>query len=268
MRTQWLLPAIVLSAVLATTGCGSRPSPPVVVPAVQVAPSNARSDAELLRSADVSILFVGNSHTGMHRLPELVAEMIRFRHPEKVVRTHHVWVGFLEDTARDPACRLEIESLPWTFIVLQAQKESRSGRAKYSQAEGIDIAKLGKARGASVVFFAEWGLQETTGHGSRIERIYDEMATAAAARVAPVGRAWELALAARPDMSLYEGDGNHQTAVGAFLSAAVLFGRLTNESPAVLATFPYDRVVDTDRMVMLEAAAKALAEAPCHPEAD
>src|SRR5262249_19051667 len=140
------------------------------------------------------------------------------------------------------------------------QKESRSGRFKYSQAEGVDLAKFARAHGATVVFFAEWGLRDVPGHGRRIEEVYDEMATAAGARVAPVGRAWDLALAERPDLPLYPGDGNHQTALGAFLTAAVLFGRLADESPSALASFRCEGLGDADQKSLLGAAVKALAQ--------
>jgi hypothetical protein len=233
-------------------GCGSD-RPPDELP-------DSKSDPEKVRSADVSVLFVGNSHTSLHDLPNLVGEMIRFRHPEKTVYSHFVGVSFLEDVAHDARCKEEIESRPWKHLVLQAQKESKSGRFQYSQAEGIEVAKLGKTRGAAVTFFAEWGVKDVAGHGPRIEKVYQEMAAAAGARVAPVGRAWDLALSARPDLPLHEADGNHQTALGAFLTACVLFGRLTDESPAALAPFPYPEVTDADREFLADAAVKALGQ--------
>jgi len=55
--------------------------------------------------ADINILFVGNSHTQMHNLPELVREMIQFRHPKKTVRVHAIWVSLLEKVAGDRECR-------------------------------------------------------------------------------------------------------------------------------------------------------------------
>jgi hypothetical protein len=238
-------------------GCGAEPpsSPGRAI----VGRLPVKSEAENVSSADVSILFVGNSHTGMHDLPGLIGQMIRFRHPEQSIYSRVVSVGFLEDAAHEPRCKEEIESRPWKHLVLQAQKESRSGQFQYSQAEGIEIAKLGKARGARVTFFAEWGLKDVADHGQRIERIYQEMATAAGARVAPVGRAWVMALSARPDLPLYAPDGNHQTTTGAFLTACVLFGRLTDESPAVLASFPYPGVSDADRKFLADAAAAVFA---------
>jgi hypothetical protein len=88
----------------------------------------ALSDLEKVRAADVSILFVGNSRTAFHDLPNLVCRMIRFRHPKKTVFAHVVWVAFLDDVARDPRCREEIDSRPWQHVVLQAQRISLFAR--------------------------------------------------------------------------------------------------------------------------------------------
>jgi hypothetical protein len=261
MLTSRLYRLLVFSVVALAAGCASQKPSAVGSP-------GGRSDLEKVRSADVSILFVGNSHTTMQDLPKVVGEMIRFRHPEKTVFSHVVGVGFLEDVARDPRCKEEITSRPWKFVVLQAQKESKSGQFLYSTAEGVDVAKLGKAGGATVYYFAEWGLKDVADHGRRIEAIYQKMADDAGAGVAPVGRAWDLALAARPDMQLHAADGNHQTALGAFLTACVLVGRLTGESPATLASFPYPAASKADRKFLADAATKALASSDAGVDKD
>ena len=245
---------------LLEVGCFSNESATSPAPVFATHVSEAQSDLEEVRSADVSILFVGNSHTSNYDLPGLISKMIRFRHPKKTVCTHVIGVGFLEEVAHDHRCKVELESRPWKHLVLQAQKESRSGRFKYSTTEGINVAKLGKANRAQVTFFSEWGLKKVPTHGQRIERIYDEMAKASGADVAPVGRAWDLALATRPDLPLYSQDGNPQSAVGAFLTAAVLFGQLTGESPTTLASLPYKAVGEADRKFLAEVASKALVQ--------
>lgn len=217
------------------------------------------SEAEKVRTADVSILFVGNSHTTMHDLPKLIGEMLRFRQPKKTYYSQVFEVGFLEDAVQDGRCKKLIESAPWKFLVLQAQKESRSGRFEYSTAEGIELAKLGKARGSTVCFYSEWGVKGVAGHGARIEKIYGKMAAASAAQVAPVGRAWELALSKQAKLELYSEDGNHQSALGAFLTACVLFAKITGEDSSTLAAFPY-RASKADRKLLAEQAARAIAE--------
>src|SRR5262249_37035026 len=242
-------PRIVLGVIVPLlAGCGSEPRS-------AAGPSGGKSDPEKVRSVDISALFVGNSHTTSHALPDLVGRTIRFRHPEKTVYTHGVPAAFLDEAASDPRCLEEIESRPWKYVVLQAQRISASGRHEYSRAKGIDLAKRARGAGATVFFFAEWGLKGVAGDGPRTEAVYQEMARAADARVAPVGRAWDLALSRRPDLLLHDADGNHQTALGAFLTACVLFGQLTDESPADLASFPYPEASEADRRFLADAAA-------------
>lgn len=233
-------------------GCGS-PAPPAGGGAAAVAVAAPEwSDPEQVRAADYSALFVGNSHTTVHDIPGLVGRMIRHRHPDKTVLTRTVGVAFLDEAANHPEV-----ARPWKQVVLQAQKISMSGRFSHSTAEGIELAKAGKARGADVVFFAEWGLRGKAGDGARQEKVYQEMAAASGARVAGVRRAWEHALAGRPDLPLYAEDGNHQSEVGAFLTAAVLFGVLTGESPTVLADFPHPGTDAATRQRLTAAAAVA-----------
>src|SRR5262245_42253525 len=153
------LGAIFSAAFALIVGC--TPAPPPAGPT-----ADGKSDPAKVRSADVSILFVGNSHTIHHDLPDLVCKMIRFRHPEKTVYSHVVVVPFLDAAVHDSPCREEIETRPWKCVVLQAQRISASGKHDYSRKEGIDIAKLAKDRGAAVFFYSEWGLKDVAGDGT------------------------------------------------------------------------------------------------------
>lgn len=245
-----------LLLLLALTGCGSRDTSSVG------GRLEGTLDPDKVRAADVSILFVGNSHTSLHDLPDIVSGMIRHQQAGKTVVVRTLGVGFLEDVAKNPQYKQELEAAPWKFVVLQAQKISASGKHEYSRQEGVDFAKLAKARGATVLFYSEWGLKDVAGDGARNERIYQAMADASGADVLQVGRAWDRALAERPELPLHMGDGNHQTALGAFLTACVIAGRLTGESPATLANFPYPEGSDADRAFLANTAAKSLTLVP------
>ena len=235
-------------------GCGGEQQ---ALPAVATrAPTPSPSIAEQVKAADVSVLYFGNSHTGIHNIPDLVGEMIRFKHPTKKYYQRYVGIGFLEDAARNPGHQAEIDDHPWKFVVLQAQKISVSGKYKYSQKEGVTLAKSAKKRGAKALFFSEWGRRDVPKDGVVQESIYQEMADAADIRVAPVGRAWDVALAEKPSLPLYADDGNHESVVGAFLTASVFYGMLVDSDPAELAEFDYPAAKKEDRIVMANAASK------------
>jgi hypothetical protein len=238
--------SIFLSALLLIAGC-NRPAKPTL-------------PAEDTHVADISILFVGNSHTGMHDIPNLVRELIRQLRPGKSVFAYHVSVAFLEDATSSPLYREQIKSRAWTHVVLQGQKISASGKHEYSREAGIEMARYAKERGSTVFYYPEWGLKGVAGDGARQEKIYREMARDAGVDVAPVAKAWDLALADRPELELYSADRNHQSELGAFLTASVIAGKLTGESPAPLAGYPYRGANEADRKYLAGIAAKALAE--------
>src|SRR5262245_7775939 len=199
--------ACVLCAVATFTGCSrSLPADPA---RDRTATGTAREPirgAAASVQADINILFVGNSHTTLHDLPQLVCKMIEFLDPGGSVAADVVGVAFLEDTARDARCKQLLESRSWNYVVLQAQKISSSGRYEYSRQEGIELARRAKARGAEVFFFSEWGRRGVAGEGPRYEKVYQEMAHAAAAGVVPIGAAWDIALAQRPELPLHDPD--------------------------------------------------------------
>ena len=242
-------------------GCGGENEKPVSlqrpkVAARQEAPLDDAAEAAKIKSAHVSVLYFGNSHTGHHDIPGLVGKMIAFRKPKLTYCSRYIGCGFLEDAARNPSSKEMIERHPWKFVVLQAQKISMSGKHKYSQKDGLELAKAAKSRGASVLFFSEWGRRDVPKDGVVQESIYQEMADAVGVHVAPVGRAWDLALAKKPSLPLYDADGNHESAVGAFLTACVFYGLLTDSDPTELASFEYHDLPKDDRAVMANAASK------------
>jgi hypothetical protein len=254
-------PALMVLCGSFLLGCGGDSAvpqkPPMVVVASQpVPPPTPAADDDLVKSAEISVLWFGNSHTAFHDVPGLVGQMIRFKHPNKKYAHRYIGCGFLEDAAANPNSKKEIERLLWKFVVLQAQKISMSGRYKYSQKEGVELAKIAKAKGAQPLFFSEWGRRDVKNDGVVQESIYKEMSDAAEVRVAPVGRAWDIALAEKPSLPLHADDGNHESPVGAFLTAAVFYSLFTDSDPAELASFEYPSAPKEDRVVMANAASK------------
>jgi hypothetical protein len=194
----------------------------------------------------------------MHHLPNLVCQLIEHQHPHRTARAMHIVVPFLESTAQDPRCRAQLARGVWRHTILQAQKISTSGQFVYSQQEGIDLARFARAHQAKTAFYAEWGLQSVPNDGARVAAIYQEMATAAQVGVAPVGRAWDIALAQRPELPLYAADGNHQSSTGAFLTACVLYGHIMGEDPSTLGSYPYLQLRRSDAQFLAACAAQAL----------
>jgi len=242
---------LLLCALLcACGGGGGQESPQVQAPTV---PASA---------ADISLLFMGNSHTSSNDLTGMVAAMVRAVRPGKSVANVVAPGGmFLEERVHDAQSMTLLRSQRWSAVVLQAQKYSTSGLYTYSTAEAEELVRIARAAGSLPVMFPEWpqrGIEET-------QRIYDlhvSIAQRATACVAPIGQAWDLALARNPSLVLHAADGNHSAPAGAFLAALVLFATLTDESPLRVPDLPQFDIAAALQRELREIAAETLVLVP------
>lgn len=183
-------------------------------------------------SADLSLLFMGNSHTSANNLTGMVAEMVRTARPGKTVASVEApgWM-FLEERVNDVPSMNLLRSQTWSVVVLQAQKYSTSGQFQYSTAEAKQLIRAAREAHAVPILFPEWPRRDV----AETQRIYDlhvSIAQIEPACVAPVGQAWDLSLSLHPLLALHDADGNHSNTAGAFLAALVLFATITGVSPA------------------------------------
>jgi hypothetical protein len=214
--------------------------------------------------ADVSLLFMGNSHTSANNLVGMAAAMIATGRPQKTVAAVEApgWM-FLEERLNHAPSRTLLASQPWSVVVLQAQKYSASGQFSYSTEEAKELSRLARGQQAVPIMFPEWprrGIDET-------QRIYDlhvSIAQAATACVAPIGQAWDLALARHPDIVLHDADGNHSAPAGAFLAALVLYATVTGLSPLELPHLPQFNVTEGAQQALRAVAEDAIRITPPH----
>jgi hypothetical protein len=140
----------------------------------------------------------------------------------------------------DGHARAEIHAHPWTHVVLQGQSvEPCTHRTEYVEYARRFEAEA-RAVGATVVLYGTWprrvGDAFYSGGGVRSPSVMLGCLQAAwrdamgqGVEVADVGVAWMHALAQRPGIVLYQGDGSHPTEAGTFLAAEVLASTLTGQ---------------------------------------
>lgn len=213
--------------------------------------------------ADFTLLFMGNSHTSFHDVPGKVAALVRAARPGRSVHAQEApgWM-FLEERANDPATLELLERRRWSFVVLQAQKYSTSGLFSYPVDGAIELARKSRTAGAVPILFPEWPRRDV----NETQRIYDlhvSIAQREPACVAPIGQAWDLALARHPGLALHDPDGNHSAPAGAVLTALVIAATMTGDSPAGFAHLPQAGVdADTQALLRAVAAETVVAHAP------
>ena len=189
-------------------------------------------------SADITLLFMGNSHTSVNDLTKMVADMVRAGRPGKSVASVEApgWL-FLDERLTDGPSMDLLRSQNWSFVILQAQKYSSSGQVQYSTDEAKELVRRSRTQHAVPIMFPEWprrGIDET----QRIFDLHVSIAQAEPACVAPIPQAFDLALARDPTLTLHASDGNHSAPAGAFLAALVLYATITGLSPLDLPSLP------------------------------
>ncbi len=206
-------------------------------------------------SADVPMLFMGNSHASINDLQGMVQSMVVPSFPGETVEAVEApgWM-FLEDRIHDPVSNALLRGQDWSYVVLQAQKYSTTGCCTYSTEEAKVLIRTAREQHAVPILFPEWprlGVDETF----TIYDLHVSIASVEPACVAPIGQAWDLSLQRHPGRVLHNADGNHSNPAGAFLAALILAATITGDSPLdvpVLAGFGVD--ADTQALLRIVAA--------------
>jgi hypothetical protein len=228
------LGCLVVAILAGCGGGGSTPAPPAPSPA-PVAPAPEPATPV---TADIALLFMGNSHSSVNGLHTMVEAMVRAANPGKTVAAVLAPGSmFLEERSVDEANLRTLRGTRWSAVILQAQKYSTTGQFSYPTTGAESLIREARAVGALPILFPEWprlGVDET----SLIYNLHVSIASRVPACVAPIGQAWDLSLQRDPKLVLHNPDGNHSAPAGAFLAALVLAATYTQLSPAAVPFLP------------------------------
>lgn len=210
---------------------------------------------------DYQILLMGNSH--VNSLAGIISHLISARFPAKQVTASSAQgIGYLSDRIKDKASMDKLTNTPWTHVILQAQKYSTSGGFTYPTDAAVSWIKLAKAQNSTPIMFPEHPRLNNTTEGLRVYQLHKGIAEQEAACVAPVGLAWDRAIALDPDINLHHVDGNHANTTGKLLTAFVFYQVITGESADAL---PYIEEIDVDELtqnILRQIASYALEQNP------
>ncbi len=147
-------------------------------------------------------------------------------------------------------------------MIFQAQKYSQSGAVDHStHAAKVWIARA-KQINATPILFPEHPPKGDLGEGIRVYELHQSISTDKSSCVAPLGYVWKKILTVRPDISLYEPDGNHANTHGQLLTSMVFYEIITGESAEML-PFISEIEVDIDTQALMgQMVSEILAEIP------
>jgi hypothetical protein len=237
----------------------------LVVACASLRAPDCRGDAP--SGACTRVLFIGNSYTSVNDLPAVFSRVAAAR--RHVVYTEMIAPGGvrLADHAASAEVLERIRSGRWNYVVLQEQSQipstEQSQTGQMFPAARALVSEIRRA-GARPVFYATWarrggwpenGMPDYASMQAQITQAYRAIGEELHALVAPVGDAWSMVAAERPDIPLWQGDDSHPTEQGTFLAANVLVATLFHEVPQGLGTRGH--VPEVQVYALQQAAARA-----------
>ena len=185
----------------------------------------------------LKILFVGNSYTYFENLPQVVS--VLSEKTGTVLITRKVTIGGAKLSehwrgARGLNTRTEISNGKYDIVVLQEWSLGTVNEKDSAEYYLGLFSSLIRDKGAKPFYYLTWAREKSPEQQVIISHVYREAAAANGATVVPVGEAWALALAERPDFRLYFPDGSHPAEPGTYLAACVFVATITGELPETI----------------------------------
>lgn len=174
------------------------------------------------------ILLVGNSHVTANNLSVMISLMLELGTGKQAYATVASGSAYLDDRVNDGVTLATVQSREWSHIIWQAQKYSTTGQFYYpTDAAEYWVART-KQQNATPIMFPEHPRQGNTEEGMRVYLLHRDIASREAACVAPVGPAWDDAIAAMPNVAFHT-DGNHASVTGSFFTALLFYQVISGE---------------------------------------
>ncbi len=173
------------------------------------------------------ILFVGNSHTYVNNVPEMVRQLLLSDRVARNANVKSVSVSLLENSG--PEVDQAIRSDNWDVVVLQGALVSSSHKYRYAQTKAISFANLALSRKARVLLCTEWPRRGWDESEYQLGVYREIQAATKGSVIIPICEVWDASRAKLGGIDLWQADGNHANFKGSFLSACTIYRYLTED---------------------------------------
>ena len=197
------------------------------------------------------VLFIGNSYTGVNKLPEVFLEIVKSSgRPAPVVKSSTPGGRTLKQHLAIAGSMKLVDEGGWDVVVLQGQSQEpaiaeKDESVRKEFVEGAaELCKRVRAKSPKAkIFFYEtwarhpdyWTMPGKKGPDvganpkemqTRLRKWYGVVAKDNGATFVPCGDAWELNYASAEAVRLHTKDNSHPEFVGTYLNALVFFGKI------------------------------------------
>ena len=180
------------------------------------------------------VLFIGNSLTNSNNLPATLSAVGALG-GENIVARSVAFGGYsLEDHWQIGFAQEDIAQGGWDYVILQqgpsAVEENREALINMTRR----FNDLIRAKGARTALYMVWPDTVNFGDFPRVGGSYLKAAEAVNGLFLPAGLGWIAAWNQNSILPLYGPDGFHPSAMGTYLTALVMYERITGKDPRLL----------------------------------
>lgn len=183
----------------------------------------------------ISLLFIGNSYTFGHDMPNLLADLADAGNPRYCLEITTVVEGGATLTSHwDTGVALQqVQGKQWNYVVLQEQSMGTIEFPQHFQQASSRWIQAIRQTGATPVLFVTWAREHSPQQQATINAAYTQAAGQQAILV-KAGTAWQQVRQHDRSIKLYEPDQSHPTLSGAYLTACVFYTTLFNPPTQIL----------------------------------
>ena len=192
------------------------------------------------------LLFIGNSHTYVNQMPQMVSELFRIYDDEEALPVMLTqggmtlrWHGDQEQT------HFNIRYGHYDFVVLQQATHPFDGEEALLRSAGWLLPEI-RESGARPVAYMTWAQKSRPEDQAELTSAFTRLAREENTLLAPAGVIWERMRQQHPETELYAGDGAHASMTGSYLAAVSIYMAMTGKKalPFKEDAFYTDRKLD------------------------
>jgi hypothetical protein len=196
------------------------------------------------------VLFIGNSYTGVNKLPEVFLEVVKSSgRPAPVVKSSTPGGRTLKQHLGIAGSMKLVDEGNWDVVVLQGQSqepaiaEADEAVRKEFLESAAELCRRVRAKSpkAKICFYETWARHPDYWKAAkkgpdvganpeemqaRLRKWYGVVAQENGATLVPCGDAWELNYASAAPVRLHTSDHSHPEFVGTYLNALIFFGKI------------------------------------------
>ncbi|MCT4663996.1 MAG: PKD domain-containing protein [Flavobacteriales bacterium] len=219
-----------------------------------------------------SILFIGNSYTFYHNLPDLTKQIALSYQDTLEIQSHTPGGAPLQQHATNQQLTQLINSKNWDFVSIQAQSQEPSFptgqfmNQTYPYAVQLVNTIKDNNECTEPVFFMTWGrkngdanncavapwLCTYEGMDDSLRARYTFMANNTQSLISPVGAVWRYLRDNNTGIELYSPDESHPSLLGSYVAAQTFYTILFNKKPLMTSYAP-NGVSQSDKQEIIQA---------------